>query len=50
MGKTISLDENAYGILAEVKQRLRNQGISATFSDAIRELHRMAQKNSERMH
>jgi predicted CopG family antitoxin len=36
--KVIRLDENAYRILAEEKQRLRNQGQNASFSDAVRSL------------
>jgi len=36
MSKIISLDENAYQILKNAKEKLRKQGIKADFSDAVR--------------
>ena len=34
----ISLDRNAYEILKNIKEELRKQGITASFSDAVRHL------------
>ena len=36
MSKIISLDENAYQILKNAKEKLKERGIKADFSDAVR--------------
>jgi hypothetical protein len=44
MKKNFKMDEDAHRILSEIKKELRDKGIDAVLSDAVRELHRRQAK------
>jgi len=45
--KTVRLDRNAYELLTEVKNVLRDMGINATYSDAVRWLYELYRRTGE---